>query len=59
MKNITFMMPKIDLELVCDLFLSYGVFSTTITNVGKEKSYNEMWIDEQVRVNGKFGRIQV
>jgi ribosomal protein L11 methyltransferase len=46
MKNITFMMPKIDLELVCDLFLSYGVFSTTITNVGKEKSYNEMWIDE-------------
>lgn len=39
-------MPKIDLELVCDLFLSYGVFSTTITNVGKEKSYNEMWIDE-------------
>ena len=46
MKNITFIMPKIDLELACDLFLSYGVFSTTITNLEKEKSNNEMWIDE-------------
>jgi ribosomal protein L11 methyltransferase len=46
MKNITFIMPKIDLELACDLFLSCGAFSTTIRNLGKEKSYNEMWVDE-------------
>ena len=39
-------MPKIDLELACDLFLSCGAFSTTIRNLGKEKSYNEMWVDE-------------
>ena len=38
MKNITFLMPKINLELACDLLLSFEVHSTTIENLDKEIS---------------------
>ena len=46
MKNITFLMPKINLELACDLLLSFEVHSTTIENLDKEISFDSMWIDE-------------
>ena len=46
MKNITFLMPKIDLELACDLLLSCGAHSTTIKNLEEETSLTSMWIDE-------------
>lgn len=46
MKNITFLMPKIDLELACDLLLSCGAYSTTIKNSEEEISFRRMWIDE-------------
>ena len=46
MKNITFLMPKIDLELACDLLLSCGAYSTTIKNLEEEISFRRMWIDE-------------
>ena len=47
MKNITFLMPKIDLELACDLLLSLGAYSTAIKNSEEEISFRRMWIDEQ------------
>ena len=46
MKNITFLMPKIDLELACDLLLSLGAYSTAIKNSEEEISFRRMWIDE-------------
>ena len=46
MKNITFLMPKIDLELACDLLLSCGAHSTTIKNSEEKISFRRMWIDE-------------
>ena len=46
MKNITFLMPKVDLELACDLLLSFGAYSTTIKNLEEEISFRRMWIDE-------------
>ena len=39
-------MPKIDLELACDLLLSCGAYSTTIKNSEEEISFRRMWIDE-------------
>ena len=46
MKNITFLMPKIDLELACDLLLSLGAYSTAIKNSEEEISFRRIWIDE-------------